>query len=266
MSALAPVLWSDALPADFILPDWPAPRQVRALSTSRGLAAQVPFGHSAAPYQAFNLGAHVGDAPDVVQANRQLLCQISGLTQPPLWLNQVHGVAVADCLQATASLTAPTADAAVCRGVGPACLVMTADCLPVLFCDTAGTQVAAAHAGWRGLCQGVLEATVAHFAEPAAVLAWLGPAIGPTQFEVGPEVRAAFVAHTAQAAVCFVPTGQGKYLADIYQLARQRLRQAGVQAIYGGDYCTVSDARRFFSYRRDGQTGRQASLIWLHAD
>jgi len=251
-------------PADFIVPDWPAPAHVRAFSTSRGLAAggQGVFGYSAAPYQALNLGNHVGDDSAQVSANRQLLADCAGFTVPPLYLTQVHGTVVADCQQALAGEV--VADAAVCRGVGPAALVMTADCLPVLFCDGEGTQVAAAHAGWRGLCDGVLEATLMHFASPAKVMAWLGPAIGPQHFEVGSEVRAAFVAKQAAAASCFVPTATaGKYLADIYQLARLRLQAAGVSAIYGGDTCTYANSQQFFSYRRDGQTGRQASLIWL---
>lgn len=263
-------------PVDFIVPDWPAPANVRALSTSRGLPAadvvsagqplsaveRVAFGYSAAPYQALNLGNHVGDDPAAVSANRQLLADCADLPAAPLYLTQVHGIVVADCQQAYAADV--VADAAVCRGVGPAALVMTADCLPVLFCDEDGTQVAAAHAGWRGLCDGVLEATLAHFASPAKVLAWLGPAIGPQHFEVGAEVRAAFVAKQAAAESCFVPTPTaGKYLADIYQLARLRLQAAGVQAIYGGNTCTYANPQQFFSYRRDGQTGRQASLIWL---
>ncbi len=265
-----------ARPADFIVPDWPAPANVRALSTSRGLPAgdivsagqaisaggAAAFGYSAAPYQAFNLGNHVGDDPARVSANRQLLADVAGLTAAPLYLTQVHGIVVADCQQTHTGEV--VADAAVCRGVGPAALVMTADCLPVLFCDEDGTQVAAAHAGWRGLCDGVLEATLAHFASPAKVLAWLGPAIGPQHFEVGAEVRAAFVGKQAAAESCFVPTAAtGKYLADIYQLARLRLQAAGVYAIYGGDTCTYANPQQFFSYRRDGQTGRQASLIWL---
>jgi len=254
--------WFTHLPADFIVPDWPAPPTVRALSTSRGMQQGGLVGQSVQPFDAFNLGSHVGDSPAAVLANRQLLQDFSGVQTSPLWLNQVHGVVVADCQQ-TAYEPVPTADASVCRGVGPACVVMTADCLPVLFCDEAGTQVAAAHAGWRGLCHGVLEATLTHFSNPTQVLAWLGPAIGPANFEVGAEVRAAFVAQNADAAACFVKASAGKYLADIYQLARLRLRAAGVKQIYGGDYCTVANPTQFFSYRRDGQTGRQASLIWL---
>jgi hypothetical protein len=255
----------DATTVDFLLPDWPAPARVRALSTSRGLAQQPFFGGSAGVFAGLNLGSHVGDKPDVVAANRLLLRQLCGLKQDPAWLNQVHGTKVLDLDSWQGGLT--DADASVTSTEGLAAVVMTADCLPVLFCDKAGDRVAAAHAGWRGLCDGVLEATLRHFPDPSAVLAWLGPAIGPLNFEVGSEVRAAFIAHSAQAAEAFTPSSNaGKYLADIYLLARQRLQAAGVTAIYGGDYCTVASPQRFFSYRRDGQTGRQASLIWLSAE
>jgi hypothetical protein len=247
---------------DFLQPDWPAPANVRALSTSRGLAQQPPFGGSDGVYAGLNLGTHVGDKPEAVAANRQLLQQFCGLRYQPAWLNQIHGTTVVDLDSWQGGLT--DADASVTTTEGLAAVVMTADCLPVLFCDKAGSRVAAAHAGWRGLCDGVLETTLEHFPEPSAVLAWLGPAIGPLNFEVGSEVRAAFIAHSAQAAEAFSPSANsGKYLADIYLLARQRLQAVGVTAIYGGEYCTVADPQRFFSYRRDGQTGRQASLIWL---
>lgn len=251
-----------AAAVDFLQPDWPAPDHVRALSTSRGLAQQPPFGSSAGVYAGLNLGTHVGDKPEVVAANRQLLQQYCGFKREPAWLNQIHGTTVLNLDSWQGELT--DADASVSTTKGLAAVVMTADCLPVLFCDKAGSRVAAAHAGWRGLCDGVLEATLQHFPEPSAVMAWLGPAIGPFNFEVGSEVRAAFIAHSPQAAEAFSPSSNpGKYLADIYLLARQRLQAAGVTAIYGGEYCTVADPERFFSYRRDGQTGRQASLIWL---
>lgn len=248
------------LPSDFIVPEWPAPANVRAIATSRALHASCS--HSTGPFAGLNLGDHVGDAPSAVLANRQALQHLAGLTQAPLWLSQVHGVRV---LQADVEPCADyVADAAVTRQRGLATVVMTADCLPVLFCNKQGSQVAAAHAGWRGLCDGVLEATVATFDAPNELMCWLGPAIGPSAFEVGDEVRAAFIAKDAQAAAAFLPsTHDGKWLADIFLLARQRLQAVGVTEIYGGGICTVSDPTRFYSYRRDGQTGRQASLVWL---
>jgi YfiH family protein len=238
---------------EVLVPDWPAPANVRALQTLRG------SGCSPAPWNSFNLGEHVGDDPAHVAANRAALR--AHLPAEPLWLNQVHGNATVEGKNWPKS---KSADASFSRQPGTVCVVMTADCLPVLFCDRAGTVVAAAHAGWRGLVGGVLEATIAGMAVPAdQLLAWLGPAIGPRCFEVGDEVRSAFMADDAGAVACFVATAPGKWLADIYQLARRRLLRAGVAAIHGGDLCTVSDPARFFSYRRDGVTGRQASLIWL---
>ncbi len=238
----------------WIVPDWPAPARVRALSTTRA------GGVSVAPYDSLNLGTHVGDDPANVAANRAQVRRI--VRSEPAWLNQVHGTVVVD---AASVAGVPDADASVSRTPGAVCVVMTADCLPVLLCDRAGSVVGAAHAGWRGLHGGVIEATVAAMqVAPADVIAWLGPAIGPTAFEVGDEVRAAFVAVDAIADAAFKPAGQpGKWLADIYLLARQRLAALGVTAVYGGDCCTVSESRRFFSYRRDGVTGRMASLVWL---
>ncbi len=238
----------------WIVPDWPAPAGVRALSTTRA------GGVSVAPYDSLNLGIHVGDDPANVAANRAQVRRI--VPSEPAWLNQVHGTVVAD---AASVAGVPDADASVSRTPGAVCVVMTADCLPVLLCDRAGSVVGAAHAGWRGLHGGVIEATVAAMqVAPTDVIAWLGPAIGPTAFEVGDEVRAAFVATDAIADAAFKPAGQpGKWLADIYLLARQRLAALGVTAVYGGDCCTVSESRRFFSYRRDGVTGRMASLVWL---
>lgn len=239
--------------ADLLVPDWPAPANVRALQTLRS------GGCSAAPWHTLNLGDHVGDDPAHVEANRALLRR--HLPAEPQWLRQVHGIAAVD---ADISAKMPEADAAYARQAGTVCAVMTADCLPVLFCDRAGSVVAATHAGWRGLLDGVLENTVAAMGvPPAELLAWLGPAIGPSCFEVGDEVRTAFVARDPLAAAAFVGHGGGKWLADIYLLARQRLSVAGLGSITGGDLCTVSDAARFFSYRRDGVTGRMASLIWL---
>lgn len=241
--------------ADFLIPDWPAPAHVRSLQTTR-------FGGvSQAPWDSLNLGDHVADALADVLVNRAVLRTF--LPAEPLWLQQVHGTLA---VHADSVANLPVADAAYSRKAGKVCAVMTADCLPVLFCDRAGTMVAAAHAGWRGLLAGVLEETIKGMAvPPVEILAWLGPAIGPDCFEVGDEVRTAFVERDAAAALAFRSHGSGKWLADIYLLARQRLQAAGVSSVSGGDLCTVSDPSRFFSYRRDGQTGRMASLIWLEA-
>lgn len=238
---------------DFIFPDWPAPATVRALQTTRRGGVSRP------PYTSLNLGGHVGDDPAAVAANRARLA--AGLPAPPLWLEQVHGIGVVD---ADACVGRVEADAAVARRSGRVCAVMTADCLPVLLCDRAGTVVAAVHAGWRGLCAGVVEATVAAMGVPAGeLLAWQGPAIGPAAFEVGDEVRAAFMARDAAAAVAFRAVRPGKWLADIWLLARQRLAAAGLGAVYGGGRCTASETETFYSFRRDGVTGRMASCIWL---
>lgn len=239
-----------------ILPDWPLPTGVKACSTTRLGGVSLP------PYDSLNLATHVGDDPERVAHNRQLLLASAGLPQMPVWLEQVHGtrVLVLDG-QTPGDLRA---DAVYSRVAGQVCAVMTADCLPVLFASQTGDEVAAAHAGWRGLCQGILENTLAHFrAAPDNILAWLGPTIGPAQFEVGAEVRAAFVAADPAAVGAFTPHAAEKYLADIYLLARLRLQRAGITAIYGGNTCTVSKKSHFFSYRRDGVTGRLASLIWV---
>ena len=237
---------------DWLTPDWPAPAWVKGCITTRS------GGISAAPFDRFNLGEHVEDDPVAVTTNRQRL--ISQLGCKPAWLRQVHGVAVVpaepdEVLEADGSWTATP---------GVACSVMTADCLPVLFCDRAGSRVAAAHAGWRGLAGGVLEATLDALAvAPEEVLVWLGPAIGPQAFEVGAEVRDAFMAVHPQAAEAFAASiNPGRYMADIYRLARIRLAARGVTAVYGGGFCTYSDPR-FYSYRRAARTGRFASLIWL---
>ncbi len=237
----------------FIEPDWPAPGNVHALATTRTGGVSLP------PYDSFNLGDHVGDDPSAVARNRALLHAF--LPSEPRWLKQVHGTAVA----AADKLESPVeADASVAFESGAVCAVLTADCLPVLFCDRQGTRVAAAHAGWRGLAAGVLEASVAAMqCDPADILAWLGPAIGPQAFEVGEEVREAFVRDLPGTVTAFVPGQPGKWLADIYELARLRLARAGVSRVFGGGYCTYTDAERFYSYRRDKTTGRMAALIWL---
>ncbi|QTF07408.1 polyphenol oxidase [Brenneria izadpanahii] len=238
-----------------IHPDWPLPESIRACSTTRC------GGTSLAPYDALNLGDHVGDDAETVRINRQILMDKAGLPSMPHWLEQVHGTHVIRI--GSARQPASCGDAVYTDRKGQVCAVMTADCLPVLFCSVAGDEVAAAHAGWRGLCAGVLEETLSCFrASPSQIMAWLGPAIGPEKFEVGPEVREAFMQHDAMAISAFRANGD-KFLADIYQLARLRLRASGVTRIFGGDLCTVSDPQRFFSYRRDGVTGRMASLIWL---
>ncbi|MGL5360783.1 MAG: peptidoglycan editing factor PgeF [Shewanella sp.] len=275
--------------------DWPVPANVGIAMTDRH------GGVSPAPYHSLNLGLHVGDDPQHVQANRERVVKRLQLPSEPVWLEQVHGTEVLDLAKVNlAQLTAPSvpvasvpvasapissvpifsrdnaavprdnpillqapvADASYTRLAGRVCAVMTADCLPVLLCDRQGQEVAAVHAGWRGLCQGVIEQTVGHFTAPAAqLIAYLGPAIGPVAFEVGPEVRQAFVAQHADAKACFVARGD-KYLADITALARLRLTRLGVTQIYSADICTVSNPD-YFSYRRDHVTGRMASLIWL---
>lgn len=242
-----------------IIPDWPAPATVKALQTTR------KSGVSVTPYGSFNLGTHVGDNPLAVSRNRMLLAPL--LPSEPVWLNQTHGLTVVDVAQAGCL---PQADASVSTHSGAVCVVMTADCLPILLCDERGSVVGAAHAGWRGLCDGVIESTVNAMRVPAPTLmAWLGPAIGPAEFEVGEEVRAAFVGQQPQAAAAFVrsasgvPGASGKWLADLYQLARLRLNALGVTRVYGGGLCTYSDAERFYSYRRDGVTGRMGTFIWL---
>ena len=238
---------------NLLVPAWPAPTNVRALQTLR------TGGCSPAPWNSFNLGNHVGDSPALVAANRAMLRE--RLPAEPFWLQQVHGIAA---VNADFEANLLEADAAIGRLPGSVCAVMTADCLPVLLCDRAGTVVAAAHAGWRGLAAGVLEATIKKMDVPASdLLAWLGPAIGPKCFEVGDEVRATFVDKDPSATLAFDAKPSGKWLADIYTLARQRLQAAGVNSISGGDFCTFTEAERFFSYRRDGVTGRMASLIWL---
>ena len=251
----------------FIVPDWPdAPPNIGALATTRR------GGYSVAPYDdgagggGLNLGLHVGDDARTVLRNRALL------PGAPAWLTQVHGVTVLDAA-AVAPESAPEADASIASSAGPVCVIMTADCLPVLFADLNGKVVGAAHAGWRGLAAGVLGATVAAMRRAGAgeITAWLGPAIGPQQFEVGGEVLATFlaVAHGAaeqdaiRAAFAPLASGAGKYLADMPALARCLLARDGVSRAWGGQHCTVSERARFYSYRRDGVTGRQASLIWL---
>ena len=237
---------------DWIVPDWPAPANVRSLITTRA------GGVSTGPFASLNLGLRAGDDPRAVAANRDRLSTL--LPRHPSWLRQVHGVRVVD---ADGTTDEPEADAAVARRPGTVCAVLVADCIPVLIADRAGTTVGIAHAGWRGLARGVVENTVREMGiDSTRLVAYLGPGIGPDAFEVGGEVREAFLEHDASAAAAFVPHTAGKWRADLFQLARQRLRRAGVEEVYGGTLCTYSDTRRFFSYRRSRATGRMAALIW----
>lgn len=237
---------------DFIRPDWPAPINVKAIQTTR------KGGFSVSPYQSFNLGAHVQDDGLAVAKNRQLLSQY--LPSEPVWLNQVHGVEV---VNAAKSLCLQDADASFSKAKNVVCVTMTADCLPVLLCNQQGTAVAAIHAGWRSLCDGVIEATIKSLGIHAEdLMAWLGPAIGPKAFEVGEEVRKAFMTQDAQAEMAFNPSGD-KWLGDLYLIARQRLNKQGVTKIYGGGECTYRNLDQYFSFRRDGVTGRMATMIWF---
>ena len=242
-------------PEHWIIPDWPAPGTVKAISTTRHGGVSPP------PCASLNLAGHVGDDPACVAENRRRLAAMLNLAAEPAWLEQVLGTTIV----AAETVSVPVvADAAFTREPGRLCVVMTADCLPVLLCDRAGSVVAAAHAGWRGLAGGVIGATVARMATPPAeLLAWLGPAIGPRAFEVGEEVRAAFLGLDADNAGCFQPSPAGRWLADLYELARRQLRGLGITAVYGGEFCTFSEPERFFSYRRENRTGRMATLIGL---
>jgi hypothetical protein len=248
-------------PAAWIIPDWPAPARVRAVTTTR----QGP-GTSQPPHECFNLGARVGEDPGVTAANRAMLLRALGLPSGPAWLRQVHGTAVHEVRSArrVAGGAEPEADAATTTVAGAVLAVLTADCLPVLLCADDGTEVAAVHAGWRGLRAGVIEAACARLRTPGPrLLAWLGPAIGPSAYEVGDEVREAFVADDAGAAAGFRAARRGHWYCDLYALARMRLARLGVERVHGGDHCTHRDAGRFYSYRRDGVTGRMASLVWI---
>jgi YfiH family protein len=258
---------------ELIAPEWAAPTGVQAVMTTR------LGGVSAAPWDSLNLGVHVGDSPAAVFENRMRVRREAGLPAEPVWLEQVHGtsVVVLDAGNIPRTVTAeqlmdsrrPRADAAVTRQAGVVCAIQVADCLPVLFASRDGSVVGAAHAGWRGLAGGVLGATIAAMdVPPDQITAWLGPAIGPQSFEVGDDVVAAFTAtahddQRAQTEAAFVRQSNGKWLCDLFALAHLRLAAAGVTQVSGGGLCTVSDARRFYSYRRDGQTGRMAALVWI---
>lgn len=252
---------------EFILPNWEVPANVRATATTR------TGGLSKGPYRGFNLGAHVGDEAGAVEGNRRLLRGRLGLPAEPAWLEQVHGNEVVLLEDLPAS--PPRADAAITRRPGVPLAILTADCLPVLFCDESGREIAAAHAGWRGLAAGVLQNTVAMFDAPAdEIHAWLGPAIGPGDFEVGEDVLQAFAARLPGSENLFEPHGHDRFLADLYQLARLALAGVGVTSVRGGGWSTFTEEERFFSHRRHCQrrqqgeenTGRQASLIWLASE
>lgn len=270
--------------SQFIVPDWPGlPSNIRALVTTRAQGASLSVYGDAQGQPGFNLGDHVGDAPEAVALNRARLNQF--VPKPVIFLSQIHSTIVCDAAELRVARAHVEADASVTDAAHEVCAVLTADCLPVLFASADGSVVAAAHAGWRGLAQGVLENTVAAMREKGAqsVMAWLGPAIGPAKFEVGEDVMQAFLtrAHTYPNAsvidenklracfrllsadgACSQKIAQQKMLADIFELARLVLNSVGVSQIAGGQECTVSDAQRFYSYRRDRQTGRMASLIW----
>ena len=240
---------------DIIKPDWPAPSHIHAYSTTRN------GGYSEAPYDSLNFGEHVGDSLENVATNRGLLMESLSLPNEPLWLEQIHSNQVI-CADAPPEIL--QADASFAKTANKVCVVTTADCLPLLLCNKAGTIVAAVHAGWRGLATGIIEQTakilLRHDPE---LMAWMGPAIGPEHYEVGDEVRQAFISHDPQAEQAFKSSPNNRWLADMYLLARQRLNSLGIQDIYGGGFCTFSDSKRFFSYRRDGVTGRMATLIWI---
>jgi YfiH family protein len=237
--------------------DWDLPRGVHAAFTTR------LGGVSAAPWDSFNVAAHVGDAPAAVVANRARLRTLLALPAEPAWLNQVHGVVVSSHDSVDSAREPVTADASVARESGRVCVVMVADCLPVLFVSRDGQRIAAAHAGWRGLAAGVLERTMDAMAVAGAELrAWLGPAISRQHFEVGGEVRDAFVSKDAGSAASFTENARGRWQADLVGLARRRLAALGITDVSGGEWCTFEDRERFYSHRRDGQGGRMAALIW----
>lgn len=242
----------------WITPDWPAPQNVRALSTTR------LGGHSEPPYQALNLGLNGGDDADTVVRNRRTLLREANLPQTPCWLRQVHGSDVVDL--DTNKVPCPPADGAFTRQPHRVCAVLTADCLPILLCSADGNQVAALHGGWRGLAAGVIAQGVRQFDTHRGLVAWLGPAISVDHYEVGPEVRAAFAAIDRALLSCFIPSRPGHWHADLYGLARHLLQRAGVNSVSGGQHCTFRDSAHFYSFRRQAITGRQATLVWIDSN
>lgn len=241
---------------DWLQADWPAPGNIRALVTLRS------GGVSEACYASLNPALHVGDEPGAVLANRRRIGEMLHLPSEPVWLEQVHGCRV---VEVQTGMPLQQAEAGFTRQAGVVCAVMTADCLPLLLCNRQGTCIAAVHGGWRGLLAGVIENTVQAMAEKQ-LLAWLGPAIGPSCFEVGADVRNAFVDKSADFAPAFQAAENGRWLADIYRIARIILARLKIHSVYGGDHCTFSEPQRFYSYRRDGRTGRMAALIWMGPD
>ncbi|NUS39476.1 MAG: peptidoglycan editing factor PgeF [Lysobacter sp.] len=249
---------SEQVRASVLPADWPAPSGVSALTTLRG-----PAGDSQPPFDRFSFGLRNGDATGAVAANREMLERGLELPSAPRWLRQVHGTRVLRFDAPGEDAAEAEADAAVTSTPGVVLAILTADCLPVVFCTEDGNEIGAAHAGWRGLAAGVLEATVAAMrTPPARLLAWFGPAAGPDAYEVGDEVRDAFVSRDAHAAAAFAASRPGHWRVDLYRLARQRLEAVGVERVLGGGLCTISDAARFFSHRRDQRTGRMATLVW----
>jgi len=238
----------------FITPDWPAPDNIRAVMTIRDGGVSLP------PYDTLNLGEHVGDSPQSVAQNRALVAEQLQLSSQPKWLNQSHSTVAVNTTDSSCE-----GDASYTDRTGEVCVVMTADCLPLLLCNREGREVAAIHAGWRGLYAGVIESTIKNLtSQPDELMVWLGVAIGPDHFEVGEEVRQQFVEEDGHALEAFRPSSRsGYWLADIYQLAKIRLNRLGIDHIYGGGLCSYTDAERFYSYRRDGVTGRMAALIWM---
>lgn len=248
---------------DYLIPDWPAPGNVASAITLRGRGCSV------APYDFFNLATHVGDNPQQVALNRQQLREQLDLQTEPLWLNQVHGV---DVVNGATCDALPDADGSYCSSYNKPCVVLTADCLPVLLCNQQGTKVAAVHAGWRGLCNGIISNALSKFHKDDAVLAYLGPAISCKHFEVGSDVLEKFLAcsinaeHRAKIKSAFIASNNNKYLADLYALARAELNLKGVNQVFGGNYCSYRQSEQFYSYRRDKNCGRNACLIWLKSN
>ena len=244
----------------WITPDWPAPRDVRTVTTTRN------GGVSRAPYASLNLGAGSGDAPCAVADNRARVLAALGIEREPCWLRQVHGANVEPAAHFDHP---PQADGSVGGRGSPPCVVLTADCLPIVLCDSSGTRVGIAHAGWRGLAAGVIARCVDAMQRPGRdLLAWLGPAIGPGSYEVGPEVREAILSTHPTARSAFSPSSSGgdRWMADLYGIAARQLESLGIDRVYGGGFCTFRDERRFFSFRRDGTTGRFATLVWIQDD